>query len=146
MSNATDIFNGAISRVSTLLGGTYRQHENIFSTEDLSARSLENGYAVVLLAATEKSPQINALFMQRSLQVVVTHRTYASVDAGKVVTTLATVYDKEAEIINSIRCWEDKTIGLIKVLPSTESQIEQLSDGEDSFIVNTLTFDILYQN
>jgi len=146
MSNVSSIFSDAISQVQTILGNTYKQHTNIFSTEDLSTQSLENGFSVVLLDATEKNPQANALFMQRVLQVVVTHRTYASVDATKVVVKLATVYDIETSIITAIRCWDNKPIGLIKVLPTAKSSIEQTANGEDSFIVNKLTFDILYQN
>lgn len=146
MSNVSSIFTAGRSRIATLLGATYKEHTNIFDVKDLSAVSLENGYSLVLLAAKEQNPQVNSIFMQRKLQIVVTHRTYASVDAGKVITSLATVYDKEAAVIDSFRLWEDKTIGLIRVMPTAESEIEQLADGEDSFLVNTLKFDILYKN
>lgn len=146
MSNASLIFDETRTRVQSLLGSTYREHTNIFDTEDLSSRSLENGWSAVLLDVDEKSPQVNKNFIERNLKIVVTHRTYASVDAGKVIVKLSTVYDKEAEIIDSIRCWSDSAIGLIKALPKTTTKVEQMYDGEDSFIVNTINFVILYIN
>lgn len=146
MSYAADIFAAARTRISTLLGPTYKEHTDLFEVEDISANTLENGYSVVLLDAEERSPQINAIFMQRTMKVVVTHRTYASVDAGKVIVKLGTVYDKESEIIESLRWWSDDTIGLVKALPTTKTKIEKFAGGEDSFLVNTLEFTILYKN
>lgn len=146
MSNAATIFSAARSRLATLLGATYKEHKQLFTTEELETVSLDNGYSVLLLDSQEKSPQANSIFMQRKVRIVVTHRTYASVDAGKVVTKLATVYDKEQQIIESFRDWCDTSIGLIRFLPSTETAIETHETDEDSFIVNTLNFDILYKN
>lgn len=146
MSNASTIFSAARSRLATLLGATYKEHKQLFTTEELDTVSLDNGYSVLLLDSQEKSPQANSIFMQRKVRIVVTHRTYASVDAGKVVTKLATVYDKEQQIIESFRDWCDTSIGLIRFLPSTETAIETHETDEDSFIVNTLNFDILYKN
>ena len=146
MSNSASIFNMARTNIAALLGPTYKEHTDLFEVEDINANTLENGYSVVLLDAEERSPQVNAIFMQRTLKVVMTHRTYASVDAGKVIVTLATVYDKEAAAIESFRAWSDDTIGLIKALPVTKSKIEKFAGGEDSFLVNTLEFTILYKN
>lgn len=146
MSNASSIFTEARSKISTLLGPSYKEHTNIFDTEDLATVTLDNGYSVLLIDVDEKSPQVNKNFIERSLKITVTHRTFASVDAGKVIVKLATVYDKEAAIIDEIRCWSDPTIGMIKALPKTTTKVEQMYDGEDSFIVNTLNFVILYIN
>lgn len=146
MSFAADIFDEARSRLATLLGNTYREHTDLFEVEDINANTLDNGYSVVLLDAEERSPQVNAIFMQRTMKVVITHRTFASVDAGKVIVKLATVYDKEAAVIDSFRTWSDDTIGLIKALPTTKAKIEKFAGGEDSFLVNTLEFTILYKN
>jgi hypothetical protein len=146
MSYAADIFDAARTRLSTLLGPTYKEHTDLFEVEDISANTLENGYSVVLLDAEERSPYINSIFMQRTMKVVVTHRTYASVDSGKVIVKLGTVYDKESEIIESLRWWIDDTIGLVKALPTTKTKLEKFAGGEDSFLVNTLEFTILYKN
>lgn len=147
MSNATDIFNAARTRISTLLGPTYREHPNLFSVDDLDSVSLENGYSVVLLGSTEKAPQANTIFMERKMRVFITHRTYSSDPRdGKMQVALGTVYDKESDVIDDLRNWVDQVIGLIRVLPTTESNIEQRFDEEDSFIVNELNFDILYLN
>lgn len=146
MSFAADIFDEARSRLAALLGATYREHTDLFEVEDINANTLDNGYSVVLLDAEERSPQVNAIFMQRTMKVVITHRTFASVDAGKVIVKLATVYDKEAAAIDSFRTWSDDTIGLIKALPTTKAKIEKFAGGEDSFLVNTLEFTILYKN
>lgn len=146
MSFAADIFNASRTRMATILGATYKEHTDLFEVDDIPATHLENGYSVILLDAEERSPQINAIFMQRTMKVVVTHRTYASVDAGKVIIKLGTVYDKEAEIIESFRTWMDDTIGLVKALPTTKAKIEKFAGGEDSFLVNTIEFNILYKN
>lgn len=147
MSNATDIFNAVRTRISTVLGPNYREHPNLFSVDDLDAISLENGYSVVLLDSSERSPQANAIFLERKMRVFITHRTYSSDPRdGKAQVTLGTVYDKESLIIDDLRNWKDTVIGLISLLPTTESTIEQRFDDEDSFIVNELNFDILYLN
>lgn len=146
MSNSSNIFNEARAKLSSILGSTYREHTDLFEIENLSANSLDNGYSVVLLDAEEKSPQVNAIFLQRTMRVVLTHRTFASVNASKVIIKLEDVYNREAEVINEFRSWSDDTIGLIKALPSTKSKIEKFSGGEDSFLVNTIDFTILYKN
>lgn len=147
MSNAASIFAAARARIATVLGATYREHTQLFSTEELDTKSLENGYGLLLLDSQEKSPQVNGIFIERKVRVIITHRTYASgVGPGKVVAKLETVYDREAEIIASFREWNDPTIGLIKFLPTSESSIETHETDEDSFLVNTINFDILYKN
>ncbi len=147
MSNCTDIFQAARARLQSLLGSTYKEHTQLFSTEELDTKSLENGYSVLLLDSQEKNPQVNGIFLQRKMRVVLTHRTYSSaVGAGKVVTKLETVYDKEAAVIADFRTWNDSNIGLIKFLPTSESSIETHETDEDSFLVNTINFDILYEN
>jgi hypothetical protein len=146
VSNATSIFNAARALVGTTLGASYKEHPNIMEYTELDARSLDGGYAVVLMDITERNPQVNDLFIQRKLRVTVTHRTYASIDAAKVIAKLQAVYDKEAELIDEIRCWVDQSIGLIKVIPNAETTIETFEEEEDSFLVNTLNFDIIYVN
>jgi hypothetical protein len=146
LSNAASIHTAAISKLATLLGATYKEHTDIFDTEDLSGVHLENGYSVVLLDLEEKESEGNFLFMKRDLKIVITHRTYAAADATKVKTKLQTVYDKESAVVGEFRVWVDKPIGLIAVLPSTNTTVEKFEGGEDSFIVNTLNFSILYIN
>lgn len=146
MSNAASIFNASITKLETLLGATYKRHENFFDYNEQSTVKLDNGFSIIMLDAEEKSPQANTIFLERQLKVSVTHRTFASADAGKVITKLATVYDKEQAIIDDFRVWRDTSIGLIAALPKTNTKIEQLFDGEDSFIVNTITFVIIYKN
>jgi len=146
MSNAASIQTAALSRLSTLLGATYKEHTDIFDYTNVGAVHLTQGYSVVLLKAEERDNQGNFILMRRDMRTVVTHRTYAAADATKVKTTLTTVYDKEKAIIDSFRTWQDKAIGLIACLPTTNTEIEQSADGEDSFIVNTMNFSILYVN
>ena len=146
MSNAADIHTAAISRLSALLGSTYKEHTNIFDYKDVDAVHLTQGYSVILLGAKERETQGNFILMEREMKVVVTHQTYAVADAGRVKTTLQTVYNKEKAVIDSYRTWIDKTIGLLVCRPATSTQVEQIDGGEDSFIVNTMNFSILYLN
>jgi len=146
VSNATSIFNAARALVGDTLGASYREHPNIMEYTELDSRSLDGGYAVILLDITERNPQVNDLFIQRKLRVTVTHRTYASVDATKVISKLQTVYDKESELIDELRCWVDQSIGLIKIVPNVETTVETFEEEEDSFIVNVLNFDMIYIN
>ena len=146
MSNAASIHTASINRLSALLGSTYKEHTDLFKHDDQSSVHLSQGYSVILLNAEERDNQGNYILMRRDMRVKVTHQTYAAADATKVKTTLTTVYDKEKAIIDSFRCWYDKSIGLISCLPATSTQVEEFSDGEDSFIVNTMNFSILYIN
>lgn len=145
-SNASLIHSAAIDRLQSLLGSTYKELQDLFDVDNASANHLEQGFSVVLLSAEEKDAQGNFIGLKRDMKITVTHRTFASVDATKVKTTLQTVYDKEAAVIDSFRCWNDKTIGLLACLPSTNTEVEKIAGGEDSFIVNTLNLSILYIN
>lgn len=146
-SNASLIFDAANVRLQDLLGDTWRPHVNIFTQEEESARTKQNGFSLVLLSGQEKNPTVNAIFLERQMRVTLTHRTFAGNSSSKKVkSTLASVYDIESEVIESMRLWQDASIGLIKVLPKTSVETAQSPDGEDDFLTSTITFTLQYRN
>jgi hypothetical protein len=146
MSVAGGILTDVLSKLSTLLGATYRELPNLFSLEQASSRQLENGYSAILLDGDNNQHQLTSNHtITRQLVIKVSYRTYTRQDSSRTKTVLATLYTNEEAIINKITTYPSPPSGFVQVVDPVSTSIETMVGDEDSYLINTMKFNVVYR-
>ena len=147
MSVAGDIVNNVSSKIGDLLGSTFTEMPDLFNLENLSTRNLSNGYGVTMLNGGEGEVKIiGDVVIHRTLQIRISYRTFSAIDGAKSKTVLQTLYDNEELILNLILKFPQRPTGLLNILDGTTVAVEPFGDGDDNFLINTITFNCVYHN
>ncbi len=146
MSVAGGILTDVLSKVGTLLGSSFSELPDLFSTDNTPTHELDNGYSAILLDGDNSQNQVTGYHtISRRLQIKISYRTYSRPDGTNTKTSLATLYTNEEAIINHIVAYPSKPTGLLGVVDPVETFVETMDGKDDKFLINTLTFSLRYR-
>lgn len=145
MSVANDLLTDVLSKVSNQLGATFRELPDLFSTDDLSSRELENGYSAILLDGEEDNQIIGQVTMKRRLVIKISYRTYTTPSGSRTKTVLSTLYTNEEALLNLFLRYNTKPAGFLAMLDQASTDVETYDGEDDKFLINTLTFNATYR-